>query len=255
MDDPLGVGVLDGLADRHEERQALGDAQAGVVAVLRDGDALDVVHDDEGPAALGLAAVEHLGDVGVVHQSQGLALHLEARQDGPRVHPRLDELHGHLAADRLDLLGRPDRAHAPFADCLEQLVAAGHQGVDGPPADAVGRRPGGVSRRPRRRDRPVEDAEGLFVGREQALNPLAEGDVVGAGLFQEGQTIGRERLLQRGGEQRLFVHRPGPEPRRMTRSARRLARRRPTASHADRPIRAPPNDSPNSSPACSCISG
>ena len=57
------------------------DAQAGVVAVLRDRDALDVLHDEEGPAALGRAAVEHLGDVRVVHQGQGLPLRLEARQD------------------------------------------------------------------------------------------------------------------------------------------------------------------------------
>ena len=34
VDDAFLMGVLDGLADRHEQRQPLGDAQAGVVAIL-----------------------------------------------------------------------------------------------------------------------------------------------------------------------------------------------------------------------------
>ena len=130
VDHALGVGVLHGLADRHEERETLGDAQAGVVAILGEGDALDVLHDEERPAALGRAAVEHLGDVRVVHQGQGLPLRLEPRQDGPRVHPRLDELQRHDSPNRLRLLGLPDRAHPPCANLLEQPVAAGDHGAD-----------------------------------------------------------------------------------------------------------------------------
>src|SRR5262245_4415908 len=38
------------------------------------------------------------------------------RQHLPRVHPRLDELQGHLAADRLGLLGDPDGPHAALAE-------------------------------------------------------------------------------------------------------------------------------------------
>ena len=41
-----------------------------------------------------------------------------------RVHARLDELQGHLAADRLRLLGHADGAHAALADLLQQLVRA-----------------------------------------------------------------------------------------------------------------------------------
>ena len=44
------------------------------VAILGDGDALDQFHDEVGPAALGRAAVQHLGDMGMVHQGQGLPL-------------------------------------------------------------------------------------------------------------------------------------------------------------------------------------
>ena len=43
-----------------------------LVAVVGDGDALDQLHDEVGPAAVGGPGVEHLGDVGVVHQGQGL---------------------------------------------------------------------------------------------------------------------------------------------------------------------------------------
>ena len=52
--------------------------QLVLVAVLGDRHALDQLHDEEGPAVGGRAGVEDLGDVGVVHQGQGLPLGLEA---------------------------------------------------------------------------------------------------------------------------------------------------------------------------------
>jgi hypothetical protein len=70
------------------------------------------------------AGVEHLGDGGVVHQSQSLALGLEARDHLPRVHSGFDQLESHAAADRVFLLGQPDLAHAAFSDFLKQVVAA-----------------------------------------------------------------------------------------------------------------------------------
>ena len=48
-----------------------------LVAVLGDRDALDQLHDEVRPAGVGRAGVEDLGDVGVVHQRQGLPLGLE----------------------------------------------------------------------------------------------------------------------------------------------------------------------------------
>ena len=77
-----------------------------------------------GRPAVGRAGIEHLGDVRMVHQRQGLPLGLEAGDDLPAVHARLDDLEGDLAADRLCLLGHVDDAHAAFADLLEQLVGA-----------------------------------------------------------------------------------------------------------------------------------
>ena len=44
-----------------------------------------------------------------------------------RVHPRLDDLQGHPAADRLGLLGDVDHAHPALADLLQQLVRADHR--------------------------------------------------------------------------------------------------------------------------------
>ena len=41
-----------------------------------------------------------------------------------RVHAQLDDLQGHLAADRLLLLGHVDVAEAAFADQFQELVAA-----------------------------------------------------------------------------------------------------------------------------------
>ena len=69
-----------------------GQTKAVLVAIVRQRDALDQLHDEERPATLGGPGVEDLGDVRVVHQSQGLALRLEPGQDGLRVHAGLDEL-------------------------------------------------------------------------------------------------------------------------------------------------------------------
>ena len=91
------------------------------------GHALDQLHDEVGPARVACAAVEHLGDVGMVHDRQRLPLGLEAGDHLPRVHARLEDLQGHLAADRLRLLGHEDDAEAAFADLLQQLVRADHR--------------------------------------------------------------------------------------------------------------------------------
>ena len=121
---PFWWACCDGLADLDEQLQPLPGGELVLVAVLRDGNAVDQFHHEVGPARLGRPGVEHLGDVRVVHQGQGLPLGLEAGDHLPGVHARLDDLQGHLAADRLLLRGHVDHAHAPFADLLQELVAA-----------------------------------------------------------------------------------------------------------------------------------
>ena len=94
------------------------------------------------------SAIEHLGDVRVVHHGQGLPLGLEACEHGLRVHARLDQLERDLPLHRLGLLRDPDLAHAAFADPFEQLVAAVDDGrglgggpvVGGPGVDGAGPR-------------------------------------------------------------------------------------------------------------------
>ena len=96
--------------------------QAVLVAVVGDRHALDQLHDEVGSAASRLAGIEHLGDVRMVHERQGLALGLEAGDHLPGVHARLEDLEGHLTAHRLLLLGHEHQAEAAFADLLQQLV-------------------------------------------------------------------------------------------------------------------------------------
>ena len=69
-----------------------------------------------------VAAVEDLGDVGMVHQRQRLPLGLEAGDDLPGVHARLDDLQATLRRTGCGLLGHEDHAEAALADLLQQLV-------------------------------------------------------------------------------------------------------------------------------------
>ncbi len=139
------------------EVEAFREAEAVLVAVVGQGDPPDQLHDEERVPRVGRAGVEDPGDVGVVHDRQRLPLGVEPRQHGPRVHPRPDQLEGHLPPDRPDLLGEVDGAHAPLAELLAELVPVGdrasraaRRGRTGrQAAPAAGRgRPGG-DRRPR----------------------------------------------------------------------------------------------------------
>jgi hypothetical protein len=67
MDDALLMGVLDGFADGEEELEALAGVEAAIIAILRDGDAVDVLHDEERTAIAGDIGVEDTGDVGMIH--------------------------------------------------------------------------------------------------------------------------------------------------------------------------------------------
>ena len=111
--------------------------QLVLVAVLGDRHALDQLHDEVRPAAVGGAGVEHLGDVRVVHQRQGLPLGLEPGEHLPASPcPALMSL---TATGRLTgsvCSAMQTRAHAALADLLEQLVRAGDDRADG----RVGRR-------------------------------------------------------------------------------------------------------------------
>jgi hypothetical protein len=61
MDDALVMGVRDRLTDWPEQLQPLLRGELAGVAALRDRDALDQLHDEEGRTLVGDAAVENLG--------------------------------------------------------------------------------------------------------------------------------------------------------------------------------------------------
>src|SRR5262249_36970238 len=94
------------------------------------------------------------------------------------------------------LLSHPHRAHAAFADLLQELVRTHRyarllrrRAVHGAGVGAA-----------------LQDAGGPLVGCEELLHALAEGRVAGASLVQESLALGRAGLGPGGGEQRLLVH-------------------------------------------------
>ena len=221
VDDPLLVGVLHRRADQAEQGQPLGHGQAVLVAILGDRHPLDQVHHEERPPLAGRAGVEHPGDVGVVHDGQGLALRVEPGQDVAGVHPRLDQLERDHPLDRLDLLGQVDAAHPPLADQLAELVPARDDRAEGRPGrrrgvggrdrrlvhqepgrgvDEAGRpRPG----RDRRGRRLVRAASGAVVPGQQRLDARAQLGVVAAFAVEERRAIGGLGEVQGGAGQGL----------------------------------------------------
>ena len=157
--------------------QALWNAELVLVAVLGDGDALHQFHHEVGPAGVGRAGIEDLGDVGMVHHRQRLPLGLEAGDDLPRVHAELDDLERHPAADRLFLLGHEHDAEAAFADLFQQLVAADlRAGAFAEADEGDGGLVGFVGE--------LEEAAGRIVGGEQGLDAFAQCGIAAAGLVE-----------------------------------------------------------------------
>ena len=122
--------VLDSLADRNEQLEPLSRRELGLVAELHQRQAVDQFHHEERLTAGRQAAVEHTGDVGMIHHRQGLPFLLEPRQHRPGIHAGLDQLQRDFAIDRFGLLGDPDLAHSAFADLLLEHVAPGNQDVE-----------------------------------------------------------------------------------------------------------------------------
>ena len=175
VDHSFMVGVLDRVADVDEEPKAILGLHLVAVAELGDGDSLDEFHHEERPAGLSRAGVEHLGDIGVVHQGQRLTFRLEPRDHLSGVHARLDDFQGDDPAHGLHLLGHVNNAEAPLADLLQELV-----GTDKPARFFKHRRPDDL------RGQVVStlNAPHRAVGVEQHLRPDLQLGVTGAKLFQ-----------------------------------------------------------------------
>ena len=103
MDDAFLMCVLYALADGDEQRQPLAGRELLAIAVFGDRLTSDQLHREVRSSRVGHTAIEHLGDVRVIHHGQGLPLGFEAFDHFPRVHAGLDDLQGHGAADGLAL--------------------------------------------------------------------------------------------------------------------------------------------------------
>ena len=116
MNDALLMRMLHAVADLHEQLQS-----ARVESWCRSqysviGTPGHVLHHEVRPAVVGGAGIEDRRDVRVIHQRQGLAFGVEARDHLARVHAELDELERDAAPDRRRLLGEIDDAHSAFAE-------------------------------------------------------------------------------------------------------------------------------------------
>jgi hypothetical protein len=122
MNNAFLVGMLERATDLDKELKPFFGGKFVLVAVLGDFDSTDQLHHKKGPTAVGGAGVEDPGDIGVVHERQGLALGFKAGNDAFGIHAQLDYLEGNPAANRFFLLGHVDHTATAFADLLEKLV-------------------------------------------------------------------------------------------------------------------------------------
>jgi hypothetical protein len=124
VDDRVLVGVLDPLADQHEQMEPLLRRQSLSIAELGDRHPLNMLHGKVRPPAFGRSGAEDLCHVRVVHHGQRLAFGLEPGDDPLCVHPALDDLQGHTTANRSLLLGQVDDTHSALAKNTENLVGS-----------------------------------------------------------------------------------------------------------------------------------
>jgi hypothetical protein len=122
---PFLVRVLNGLADLNEKLQARHGAQVVLIAVIRDFDAAHQFHDEirAGPSPSRRRPAP-FAMFGVVHQRQRLPLGFKAGDHVLGVHAELDDFERDPAANRLLLFGHVNHTAAPFANLLQQFVAA-----------------------------------------------------------------------------------------------------------------------------------
>ena len=138
-DRPL-VGMLNTFTDLREQLETLLDIRAISIAVLRDWQAIDVVHHEERPSPLGGPRIEDASDVGMAHQRQRLPLRLEPGDHLVGVHATVDHLEGDLVSKNgVFPLGQVDVTHAstvqkakdPVAGDLwrapRQMIRVGHE--------------------------------------------------------------------------------------------------------------------------------
>ena len=187
MDDAFGMGVLDGLADGDEQFEAFTRGELGAVAVGSDRIAPNQFHHEIGAAFGRGSGVEHLRDVRVFHDREGLAFGLESGDHLCAVHARLEHFQGDAAADGVRLLGEEDGAEAALADLFEQAEWSDRSPDDGMRIGSERRRVGG-GRAAQKSSGAIESGEKRqdFVSERRIAAGLGldEGLAVGGGSFE-----------------------------------------------------------------------
>jgi trans-2,3-dihydro-3-hydroxyanthranilate isomerase len=239
VDDPLLVRVLHRRADLEEQPHALAHAQAALVGVRGERDAVHALHHEVRFAGLGGARVVDARDVRVLHERQHLPLGLEAREHLGPGDPRAEELEGDLAAHRRVLLGQIHRAHAALAEQADDAVRPDDRAarvVRPTRQRAVDDRRGGRGGGPRA----LAGGRGRRRGREGG-GLAGHGGGPGGGGRATGGTErpgrGRRKSRRRRGAGGRAVPRPGRGAARVTatpskRQIGRPATRPPRARHA-----------------------
>src|ERR1035441_7785851 len=124
MNDPLLMCVLDSLTNLNKEVEALAGGKSLFITVVRDFDTTHQFHDEVRSASVGGSGIQHLGDIRMIHQRQGLAFGLETRDHLLGIHAQFDDLERHAPTHRFRLLRHIDDPTAAFANLLKELVAA-----------------------------------------------------------------------------------------------------------------------------------
>ena len=190
VDHHVLVRELHGVADLPEQRDALAQAVAVVVAVGVDRLAVDELHDEVGQAVLGAAGIQQAGD-GLVLAEHGQDLHLraEAPEQVARGHGAPQHLDRDLMAELGLTHGEVDVAHAAAA--LQALHPVGAELLADEGILGRGLSIEGLGE-PRRL---LEEAArfGALMVPQQTLNFGAQREIAIASFGQEG--VARRRVL------------------------------------------------------------
>ena len=122
MNDPLLVGMVDPIANLPEKPESLRRGQAIVIAISGYRNAWDVFEDEVGPPLTGGSGIEDLSDVRMVHEGEGLAFRLEAREDVFEVHARLQHLESDASSNGPVLVRQIDHAEPTTTQLFHESI-------------------------------------------------------------------------------------------------------------------------------------
>jgi hypothetical protein len=181
--------VLNRVTDLNKQVESFACGQPVLIAKLRNPNPANQFHHEVGPATLRRTGIKDFRDVRVIHHRQGLSLCLKAGDDALRVHPQLDHFERYPPLYGVLLLGHVDYAATPFANLLEQLVAANPIARDRfrQNRDSFGSNRHCV-------ERALHEVPHLRLGREKLLDAFPQRRSSLAGLVKEANPLGRRAL-------------------------------------------------------------